>query len=527
MDLADIQTPAASEAAIMLGRHGNALLRQQRLPEASAADPAPTGICPGMAELHNNLGLALLRHGHLQAAETEIRLAIRLDPGNPRALYNLAATLVAQGRLREAVSAYDAAIARDPNVPEPHNDLGFVQGALGRAEDAVASLRRAIALRPGYAQAHQNLGHVLAGQQRLAEAAQCYRRAIDLRPGCPVTHNNLGTVLEEQGDLDAAIAQYRTAIAIEPGLAEAHGNLGMALLTVGAMAEGWAEYEWRWQTTEGRALARGFSRPCWNGEPLNGRTLLVHAEQGFGDALQFCRYVPLAAAKSGRIVLEVHRPLFRLMRGLPGVDQLVARGDALPPFDLHIPMLSLPHALKATVVPEAPFYSSRQRDRRPGPPRVGLAWAGDPRPHAPVRAAVDRRRSMAPERLAPLCDIRGVDFVSLQKGGPPAPPWFPLTDPMAQVTDFADTAGLIADLDLVISVDTAVIHLAAAMGKPAWLLNRFDSCWRWGRSGRRSAWYPSLTLYRQPSPGDWDSVLTAVAADMRAVAASGRVSPAG
>jgi hypothetical protein len=231
------------------------------------------------------------------------------------------------------------------------------------------------------------------------------------------------------------------------------------------------------------------------------------------------------------VILEVPKPLARLLRGLAGVDQVLVRGEALPEFDLHCPMLSMPLALGTTVetipaaVPylhadtaQAAAWQARLGAMGRAGPRVGLVWAGNSRAHSPTGAALDRRRSIAPERLAPLFEQPGLHFVSLQKDGPAAPAHFPLSDVMHELADFADTAAMVANLDLVISVDTSVAHLAAALGKPVWLLDRFDPCWRWLLGRRDSPWYPTLRLYRQPLPGDWDSVLAEVARDLHAFA---------
>jgi len=268
-----------------------------------------------------------------------------------------------------------------------------------------------------------------------------------------------------------------------------------------------------------------FARPQWRGEATR-KTLLIHAEQGIGDTLQFCRYAMLAAGRGLRVTMEVQTPLVRLLRGLPGVDLVRGCGDELPAFDLHCPMLSLPFALGTTMatVPSATCYlhadaalaaawQARLAAMANQCLRIGLVWAGNP-----DAVAIDHLRSLAPDRLAPLFALSGLHFFSLQKGGPAAPGDFPLTDFMDEMADFADTAALIANLDLVISVDTAVAHLAAALGKPVWLLDRFYPCWRWLTGRRDSPWYPSLRIYRQPSSGDWDSVLAEVARDLRGLA---------
>ena len=350
------------------------------------------------------------------------------------------------------------------------------------------------------------------------------RRALALKPNYPEAHSNLGGALADQGRLDEAAAHFRRAVALRPDYPEAHSNLGMVLLALGDLAAGWKEFEWRWKMPHVVKAARSFAQPRWRGDAAEGRTLLIHAEQGFGDTVQLCRYAPLAASRGLRVILAVQEPLVRLLRCLPAVDRVVRQGEALPPFDLHCPMLSLPSALAtaaASIPSAAPYlhadpaqvaaWRTRLAELGDKDLRIGLAWAGNP------DLPTDRRRSLAPDRLAPLLDVSGLHFCSLQKSGPAAPDAFPLTDLMDGVGDFADTAALIANLDLVISVDTAVAHLAAALGKPVWLLNRFDSCWRWQASRRDSPWYPTLRLYRQPRPGEWGPVLAEVVRDLRAL----------
>jgi tetratricopeptide (TPR) repeat protein len=514
------------------------------------------------AYYHSNLGTALWKWGRLDAAAASYRRALELRPDYAKAHFNLATVLWKQGRPDEAMAGFRTALVHQPDYPEAHDNLGTVLKEQGRTAEAIACYQAALRLRPAYPEAHNNLGTALLEQGNADAAAGCYRHAIALRPAYPEAHFNLGTAILEQGGPEAATACFRTALAQrpdypdaflnlgttlkqlgrlehatacyrevlvrEPDHPEAHSNLGIVLLAQGKLEEGWEEHEWRWRTPQMIKARRGFTQPQWRGEAAGGRTLLIHAEQGFGDTLEFCRYAPMAAARGLRVILEVQRPLVRLLRGLPGVDLVIAHGEALPAFDLHCPMLSLPLALRttlATIPGDAPYlhadpaavaaWRTRLTATATRGPRIGLAWAGNPRDHSRGLAAVDRRRSMAPELLAPLFEVPGVNFVSLQKGGPGAPADFPLAGFMSEMDDFADTAALVANLDLVISVDTAVVHLAAGLGCPVWLLDRFDPCWRWLTGRRDSPWYPGLRIYRQPSPGDWESVMEEVVCYLR------------
>jgi len=502
--------PAARSALSAAVQHH----QSGRLDEAGQLYRRVLAIDPREANALHLLGVIACQQNRHEPAIDLIGQAIAINPADASYHANLGVALKETGRLDEAVAAYRRAIALRPDHPEAHNSLGNALAAQGRLDAAAGCYRRAIGLRPDYPEAHFNLGITLKEQGRVEDAAACYRTAIRYRPEYQEAHYNLGNVLRDQRRLDEALTHYRHAIAARPDFPDAHHNAALALLSRGQMQEGWEEFEWRWATAEFSAARRGFPCPRWRGEAAAGRTLLIHAEQGFGDTLQFCRYAAAAAERGMRVVLEVQKPLVRLLRSLDGVDQVIARGDEPPEFDLHCPMLSLPLAM-GTIPAEAaylradPVLAAAWRTRLAAIEglRVGLVWAGKPSNTA------DSRRSLDPRRLAPLFEPRGPRFFSLQKDGPAAPG--DLIDVMGEMDDFADTAALIVNLDLVIAVDTAVAHLAAALGKKVWLLDRFDACWRWLTGRRDSPWYPTLRIYRQPRPGDWDAVLAEVAGDLR------------
>ncbi len=535
---------AAFRAALRLQPHcveaqvnlGNTLLAQGKAAEAVTAYGRAIALKPGLAEAHNNMGSALIALGRLDEAVAACLRAVTLQPDSAEVHVTLGHALRAQEQADAAALHFGKALSLKPDCVEACVHLADLLRTQGRWDEAAALCRRALTIAPGFGEAHTTLGAILQEQDRLHEATVCFRKALALRPDDAAAHNNLGVTLQRQGEMEAATACYRRAIAHRPDAADAHLNLAAVLLAHGDMAAGWPEYEWRWQTAQMRQARRPFPQPQWRGEAAGGRTLLIHAEQGFGDTLQFCRYAPLAAARGWRVVLEVQRPLARLLRSLDPAVQVVERGDALPDFDMHCPMLSLPLAFGTTLesIPAADAYlradpvqaatwQMRLAAMAPRGPRVGLAWAGSPRLHAPSTSATvaDRRRSMPPEQLGRLFDVDGVHFFSLQKDGPKPPAAFPLTDAMGEMGDFTDTAALVANLDLVISVDTAVVHLAAALGKQVWLLDRFDPCWRWLTRRRDSPWYPTLRLYRQTLPGDWGPVLDAAVQDLRRVTHAG------
>lgn len=520
------------------------------LEEAERSVRAAIALAARNAELHYDLGVILVRLGRYAEAGPCLRETIALDPTHARAHNNLASVIEALGDLEGAEFRFHEAIRLEPGLAEAHANLGALLSRLGRPVEAEASLRQALTLAPDFPEALNTFGTVLAARRDWAGAEASFRRAIALDPLYPAARNNLAVLLIETGKFELALAEsdkvlqqqpndiaaetncgnalaalgriaeaeghYRRALQIAPDEAETHYNLGLALLLDGRFRDGWDEYEWR--SRRRGARTRSVPAPLWSGEPLGGRVLLVHAEQGFGDTIQFCRFIRLLDGE--RLVLEVPRPLVRLVATLPGIESVVASGEPLPPFDLHCPMLSLPHRIGTTLatipgrVPyliAAPGSAAIWHGRLGGPRKlkVGLAWAGNPEYPA------DRRRSIEPALLRTLLETQGATFISLQPGAPPA--GMPILAFPDQIRDFADTAALVAALDLVISVDTAAVHLAGALGKPVWLLNRFDTCWRWLRERVDSPWYPTLRQFRQSRPGDWPGVMAAVEAALARV----------
>ncbi|MEO5375617.1 MAG: tetratricopeptide repeat protein, partial [Alphaproteobacteria bacterium] len=536
------------QGEMALGLIGRAIARQPDYPEA-----------------HNDLGLVLQTAGRTGEAVGHYRLAIAARPDDAAALFNLGTALATlkrpeeavdafrrvvalrprdadawfslgvalreQALLEEAATAFYAAIAADPGQARFHNDLGNVLHALGQAEAAADCYRLALILAPDHAEAHSNLGNALQTLNRPEEALAAYRAALRLRPDFAEAHNNLGTVLDRLGEVDQAIAAYRRSIALDPDCAEVHGSLALALLLTGEFADGWEEYEWRWRLAEARP--RTFDEPRWRGEPLGDRTLLVWAEQGLGDTLQFARYLPLIEGRAHHIVFEVQRPLVRLLRSWFG-DRVVTAGDDLPPFDVQIPLLSLPRLLGTDLAtipgplaglgadPQAVrAWKTRLGESRPGETRalrVGLAWAGNP---GNIR---DRRRSLPFAHLERLLDIPGVAFYSFQfgerAGDPEALRPGAVADFAGDIADFAEEAAALACMDLVVTVDTVVAHLAGSLGVPVWIMLPFVPDWRWLKGRDDSPWYPTARLIRQPARGDWDAVVAQVDADLRRLVAS-------
>lgn len=498
-------------------QHAARLHAAGRLAEAESGYRQILAAAPTHSDTRHGLGVLALQTGHPADALVHIDAAIVRDPRAALFHANRANALLALGRPVDAEAACRAALALKRNAAEAWASLGHALSDQGRAADAIEAYRTALRHNPRLPDLHAALGLALHDAARLDDAEAALAEAARRAPADPIAAGNLASLWKDQGKLDQAEAAYRALIARDPADATAHFNLGVLLLLAGRHAEAWPEWDWRFRaepTTDRRLPA-----PEWRGESLAGRTLLVQAEQGIGDLIHFARFIPLLP-RDGRILVEAHPPLLRLFGQLPAIAQLTPLGAPLPRHDLRIPIMSLPRHLPIAAAadravrgpylqadPEAAAAWRARLAHLPGR-RVGLVWAGNP-----GRVRMDRRRSIPPERLAPLRAIPGVSFVSLQK---PAPASLPLdgrlTDPTAELRDFADTAALIAALDLVIGVDTAVVHLAGALGAPVWLLNRADPDWRWGLGRADSPWYPTLRQFRQPCAGDWASVIDALAA---------------
>ena len=485
---------------------------------------------PEHADAMHNLGVMTHQAGRNDLAVDLIRRAVALRPNNADTHYNLGIVLKDMGQLDEAIAAYRQAITLRPNYAAAYNNLGIALADKGQFDEAIAAYRQAIALRPNHAETLNNLGSALQDNGQFDEAISACRQAITLRPNYAEAYSNLGNALTDKGQLEEAIAAYRHAIALNPDLSKAHHNLGLAQLMQGDFEEGWLEYEWRWKARSFMSSPRGFFQPLWDGGDLKGRTILLYAVQGFGDTIQFIRYLPLVVARGGQVLVEAQPELIRLLRQLPGIERWIARGEPLPAFEVQCPLLSLPRLFKTTVqsipaqkdilIPDPDLAQAWRRRLEQQPPgfKVGLVWAGSP------LHKKDRSRSIALALLAPLAAVNGLHFYSLQKGeaaGQAAnlPASMRMTDWTEDLHDFADTAALIAQMDLIISVDTSVAHLAAAMGKPVWLLLQFVPDWRWLQNRDDCPWYPTMRLFRQTSFGDWLGVIGRVVEVLAALVA--------
>jgi tetratricopeptide (TPR) repeat protein len=507
---------------------GNALDHAGRLDEAIAEFQQVVRLEPNFVEAYNNLGNVLGKQKRYQEAIDAYCQALRLAPDHCAALSNLGVALWALGRMDEALAACHRAIAAKPEFADAHNSLGIVLKAMKQFDAAAAAFLEAVRLRPEFAQAHSNLANVLFDLGRVDEAIAAAREALRLNPNYPQALNNLGVALWAKGEFDPAIIAYRRAISLLGDDPAAHFNLGAALLLKGDFHEGWRENEYRLKVKEFTARARVCAQPKWDGGELHGRTILLDVEQGLGDTIQFVRYVPRVAGRGGRVILACQPELVRLMQSAPGVEQVISR-DAPATFDVYYPLVSLPYAFDTdlnSIPAEVPYLRvdpvvAEIWARRLGPGdgrfRVGLAWAGHP------GHARDRERSISLARLGPLASRGGVVFYSLQKGDAASqaahpPPGMELNDFTADIADFADTAGLILQLDLVICVDTAVAHLAGALGKPVWVLLPYVPDWRWLLDREDSPWYPTMRLLRQKTRGAWETVVERAAEMLKSLA---------
>jgi tetratricopeptide (TPR) repeat protein len=533
---------------------GNALMQLKRFDEALASYDRALALQPNLVEALYNRGYALAELKRFDEALVSYDRALALRPNLVEALYNRGFALMQLRRFEEALKSYDRALALRPDFAEAFSSRGMIFHELKRFEEALASYDRALALRPDLLDTLYNRGNTLAQLKRFDEALASYDRALALRPDFAEAFANRGMIFYElkrfdeglasydralalRPDLvdvlynsgvtllelkrfDEALASYHRALALRPDYADAHFNEAFCWLVTGDFDRGWEKYEWRWETENRLHTRRGFTQPLWLGqEEIAGKTILLHAEQGFGDTIQFCRYVPLVAARGARVVLEVQKSLQELMGTLAGAAHIISKGDPLPDFDMQCPLASLPLAFgtRLETIPSAiPYlHASPQAlnnwEGRLGPrdrPRIGLVWSGS------STNTRDHNRSIGFNSFLQLLDINAT-FVSLQKDVRAADAAV-LNDRSNllhfgdELRSFSDTAALVSNLDLVITVDTSVAHLAGALAKPVWVLLPFIADWRWLLDRDDSPWYPTARLFRQDDTRAWDNVIAGV-----------------
>ncbi len=487
-------------------------------------------IAPQSDSAHYNLGTALRNQDRLEEAVASFRHAICANPANAEAHYNLANALRDLNRPEEAEASYRDALGVRPKYLKAIINLGTVLRDAGRLDEAIELLRSAVAIDPQYANAHLNLGTVLRDAGQYAEALECFHRALAIQPDSAEAHNNRGTTLQAQGLFAEALACYEQALRCDPLAADAHFNLGTHRLRKGDLESGFPEYEWRWKFKT--FSSRRFNEPRWDGSDLRGRTILLHAEQGLGDTLQFVRYAAAVKSRGATVLVECQAPLLKILAGCPGIDRLIAVGSPLPSFDVQAPLLSLPGILQLSLEnlsSEAYLFADselvepwRAALAKYSGFRVGIGWQGNP------KFLFDRQRSIALRQFAPLAAIGGVRLVSLQKG-PGAEQiakneGFEVIDLGPQLDEaagpFMDTAAAMKNLDLIVTADSAVAHLAGALGVPVWVALPINSDWRWFVDREDSPWYPTMRLFRQRRLDDWSDVFARIAGEVEHLVSS-------
>jgi len=510
-----------------LNSRGMFLLEMGRLEESRASFERAVSIDQRFVEALNNLGVVLLKLGKLGESRSVLEKAVALAPKLPEIWCSLGNTLKEAGKLERAFACFREALSLEPSYAVAHNNAGNSLRALKRPREALTFYKRAVDLDSSYAEAWVNWGDALMEIGESEEALLRYERAVELNPGHALALNNQGVALFELGRFGEAEASYERAASIEPDMVGLHWNLALYHLTLGNLSEGWREFEWRWKSNSiiNQEDIPSHPQPLWLGsDPLLGRRILIHAEQGLGDTIQFCRYIPMVAKLGAEIIFEVQPPLVDLLSGLEGVSRILVKGDAVPPCDLQCPLMSLPLAFRTSLndIPPLPIINSigeaklREWQDRLGPrsvTRVGLVWSGNP------IHKNDRKRSIKLMDLLPELPA-GIEFFCLQPNL--------RTDERElmssqgtirffgeQIANFTDTAALCRSMDLIISVDTSVAHLSGTLGRPTWVLLPPNADWRWLLRRSDSPWYPSVKLYRTSREDlSWNRIIRMVVADL-------------
>jgi tetratricopeptide (TPR) repeat protein len=508
----------------------------------------------------NCLGNVLQEQHRYDDAIEFYQKAIMLNPNDFRTYYNLADAFFEKGELEKAIFNYKEALKINPDFPWAYNNLGLTLKDIGQLDEAIIHFQKAIELSPNFVLAINNLGNALENKEQFDEAISCYQKALQLNPNLPDVYNNIGAILQEKEQFDEAVIHLEKALNLDPAFykaylnlsgislkkqniheavsflkkalkvnpndADGHFYLGCAFLLSGNFKQGWEEYEWRWKSKDFNKRScfhkpSNFSKPILNGLDIEGHTVLIYAEQGLGDEIQFIRYAPLVSQLGAKVIIECHKELSTLLQSTEGVEEFIVQGKSLPYFDMQCPLLTLPLVFNTSLdnIPlKVPYVSVNsmliqkwknkiQHDNSNF--KVGLVWYGNP------KHKNDRNRSIPFAYFAPFAKFSDIAFYSLQKGNSAKQSMNPhigmrFIDLTEEMHDFSETAALIENLDLVITVDTAVAHLTGALGKPVWVLLPFAPDWRWLLNREDSPWYPTMRLFRQPAPGDWNSVIAKV-----------------
>jgi len=473
---------------------------------------------PDQPDALHGLGMIAYQLKEYDSAINLTEKAIRNRPSIPQFHYNLGIIFIAIKNQERAIRAFKNAVELNPFYPEAYYNLGLALKEQNRFEEAVSNFKQAVNLNPDDADGYYNLGNSYEALKQYEAAVSSYQTAIKMRPDFAAAYNNLALILKTMGRIDEAIRHFREAIRLQPDNAEGHWNLSLTLLLSGRFLEGWKGYEWRFRKKKRDTVyPYQFKIPPWDGSPFIGKRLFVHSEQGLGDTLQFIRYLPLVKNLGGTVIFETYPPLIAILKNFPGIDELLVMSSDrshVENCDCYIPIMSLPMLFKTEVetipldVPyifSDPLQTTKWREKIcENGYKIGITWAGKP-------GQGNDNKSCGLSHFLNLAGIPEIKLYGLQKGDGTHRTQ-PSNDPKdiiyfdRELKDFSETAAAIENLDLIISVDTAVAHLAGAMGKPVWTLLPFAPDWRWLLGRRDSPWYPTMRLYRQPGPGDWDSV---------------------
>lgn len=504
---------------------GNIYKEQKKFLESISSYEKAIQFKPDFAMAHNNLGIILREQGRSQEAIHHHLRAIMIIPEYAEAHYNLGNALSDQEKYEEACLCFRKALTIKPQYSESYLNLGNALRRLNRMDEAIDCFKAALKIRPNYTQAYYNCGSAFLEKYKLNEAIQYLQQAIALDPNYVNAYLNLGNSFRSNGQFNEALDCYKQALALREDYAEVHVNEGFTRLMMGDFVTGWAKNEWRKQIFG--MTPYGLTGNTWGGENLQGKDILLYCEQGLGDSIQFIRYAKTVKDSGAhRVFLLCPKDLARLFIASDGIDQIYTDLSQVPPYDYHAALLSLPHIFRTDIntIPSSASYLSIQeephslwKDRLKSYSglKVGIVWAGNPRIDLHNAHLIDQRRSIHLQKFRSLSVIPNIHLFSLQKGAPAlqikaASPSLKIIDMMDLVEDFADTAAFISNLDLVIGVDTSVIHLAAALGKPCWVLSRYDGCWRWLLNREDSPWYPSLRIFRQSEINDWSPTIAKV-----------------
>jgi FKBP-type peptidyl-prolyl cis-trans isomerase 2/TolA-binding protein len=480
-------------------------------------------------EAYHNIGVIYWKLKNFEEAISNLMYAINFNPFHALSYYHLGVIYQELGQIKKATNLYERALQIDPTLSSAYFNLGVIHQDKEEYDFAIERYKKALEYSPENFGAYNNLGLCYLENENLDDAMASFQKSIELKPDFAEAYSNIGNVYHNKLMLDEAINMYKKAIDIDPNYTDAHWNLAISYLLKGELEQGWKEYEWRWKTDEFHRPS--FPKPIWNGEPIHGKKLLIITEQGLGDALQFLRYIPLIYKKGVKIIFTCSEELIPLIKNHEEISEIIPRNSIVPEFDYYCSLLSLPLIFNTTInnIPQnIPYINATKKSikywhnklsNNQNKMKIGIVWAGNP------KHKMDKKRSIPLKTYYPLFDLKGVAFYSLQKGKgseqvDDESKKMGLIDLTNEINDFSDTAGFIMNLDLVITVDTAVAHLAGALGRPVWVLIPYIPDWRWMLNREDSPWYPTMRLFRQSSRGDWETVVIKIRQELERLISS-------